>query len=419
MDWLAGLWPPASAANFARDRAFSKDRTCEAACLYREFPFTFGIEEEFFFGHQRSRNVAARIPARLISRAERELGEGVVEHELLQCQVELVSPILETVQAARTHVISSRRKLAQIAAAQGLSLIAAGTHPLATWSEQEITEDPRYDDVLSGFQIIGRRNLFCGLHIHVAIPTDVDRVHVMNRAMRWLPLLLAFSTSSPFWNRRRTGLLSYRQAAYDEWPRSGVPDFFDSEAQYDELVECLVHSGAMKDASFLWWAIRPSVRFPTLELRIADACTDAEDTLALAALYRALIAFLVRNPDHGKDWTAITRRLIDENRWRAKRYGIRAEFIDDRTGAVEPLAVLYGRLIELVQKDAEQLDCTSAFSRLDQVLASGTSADHQLALYAAKRASGSGRLDALKHVVDWLAERSVPPETSAQAAALS
>jgi carboxylate-amine ligase len=378
--------------------------------LHDPFAFTFGIEEEFFISHRRSRNVATQLPMRLIRQAKRALGEDVVEHELLQCQLEIVSPILDSTEAARAHVIGSRRRVAEIADAQNLRLIAAGTHPLASWHEQEITDDPRYDDVLSGFQIIGRRNLFCGLHVHVGIPEGVDRVLIMNRAMRWLPLFLAFSTSSPFWNRYRTGLLSYRQAAYDEWPRSGIPDFYRSEAEYGELASRLVASGAMKDASFMWWAIRPSLHYPTLELRICDACTHPEDTVALASVYRALIAFLVRNPDQGRGWSAITRRVIDENRWRAKRYGTRAQFIDDVTGEVFPLKVICERLRERIAKETEELGCATAFDRLEHILATGTSAHHQLALYTEKRKGGAGRLDALKHVVDWLAEQTTSTE---------
>lgn len=371
--------------------------------------FTFGIEEEFFIGHRRTRNVATRLPKRLVKQAERELGECVT-HELLQCQLELVSPILDSIEGARRHVIESRRTLARIAASQGLSVIAAGTHPLAAWSEQEITAEPRYDQVLKGFQIVGRRNLFCGLHVHVAIPQGIDRVQLMNRAMRWLPLFLAFSTSSPFWNRHRTGLLSYRQTAYDEWPRSGIPDFFANEAQYAQFAERLVRGGAMQDASFLWWAIRPSLYYPTLELRIADACTDANDTVAIAALYRALIAFLIRNPEHGNDWTSITRRVIDENRWRAKRYGTLAEFIDDRTGDAIPLARVFQQLCELVAEDAEQLGCAPAFKQLSTTLRTGTSAHRQVEIYVAKRQAGANRTAALQAVVDWLTEHSVPSD---------
>jgi uncharacterized enzyme len=218
--------------------------------LTRGTELTFGIEEEFFVSHRRSRNVATKLSGRLIKDAKQALGQDIVQHELLQCQLELVSPVLETMTDAIRHVEGSRRIVGAIAAKHGLRLVAAGTHPLAAWREQEITEHPRYDDVVKGFQIVGRRNLFCGLHIHVRVPDGIDRVDLMNRAMRWLPLFLAFSTSSPFWNRQRTGLLSYRQAAYDEWPRSGIPDFFANEQQYAELTARLVSGGAMKDASF-------------------------------------------------------------------------------------------------------------------------------------------------------------------------
>lgn len=377
--------------------------------------FTFGIEEEFFVSHRRTRNVATKPPARLIKHAVREIGEDIVEHELLRCQIELVSPILDSVEAAKRHVIGSRRKLAELAAAQDLALIAAGTHPLAAWSEQEITDDPRYEDVLDGFQIIGRRNLFCGLHIHVRVPDGIDRIDLMNRMVRWLPLFLALSTSSPFWRRHRTGLLSYRQAAYDEWPRSGIPDFFANEAQYNELANRLVTGGAMKDASFMWWVIRPSLHYPTLELRIADACTNPADTIALASLYRALVAFLVRHPQHGRDWSAITRRIVDENRWRAKRYGTRAKFIDDRTAEVTSVADAYRQLRELIDEDVRDLGCEAALERVERVLARGTSADRQIELYVEKRLAGADRITALKAVVDWLAEETIAPIDEAPA----
>lgn len=377
--------------------------------------FTFGIEEEFFVSHRRTRNVATKPPARLIKRAVREIGEDIVEHELLRCQIELVSPILDSVEAAKRHVVGSRRKLAELAAAQDLALIAAGTHPLAAWSEQEITDDPRYEDVLDGFQIIGRRNLFCGLHIHVRVPDGIDRIDLMNRMVRWLPLFLALSTSSPFWRRHRTGLLSYRQAAYDEWPRSGIPDFFANEAQYNELANRLVTGGAMKDASFMWWVIRPSLHYPTLELRIADACTNPADTIALTSLYRALVAFLVRHPQHGRDWSAITRRIVDENRWRAKRYGTRAKFIDDRTAEVTSVADAYRQLRELIDEDVRDLGCEAALERVERVLARGTSADRQIELYVEKRLAGADRITALKAVVDWLAEETIAPIDEAPA----
>jgi carboxylate-amine ligase len=375
--------------------------------VHTRAPLSFGIEEEFFVSHRRTRNVTAKLPARLIKQAQRALGASVVQHELLQCQLEIVSPILASAADARAHVLHTRRSVSRIAAEHDYCLIAAGTHPLAAWRDQVITQDPRYDEILNDFQIVGRRNLFCGLHIHVAVPPGIDRVQLMNRAMRWIPLFLAFSASSPFWNRHLTGLLSYRQAAYDEWPRSGIPDFYADQMEYDALAARLVGSGAMRDASFLWWAIRPSQRFPTLELRIADACTHPDDTLALASIFRALIAFLIRNPEHDAERNAITRCVIEENRWRAKRYGPKAHFIDDLTGEVTPLATVCARLEALISAETDPAECATAFARWREILVNGSSAERQIALYTQGRRAGLNRLEALKHVVDWLAEQTI------------
>lgn len=332
---------------------------------------------------------------------------------MLQSQIEIVSPVFDEVDSAYAEMARLRNGVADVAAEHGLSLLAAGTHPLSAWHLQATTEKPRYARLIDDFQIIGRRNLLCGLHIHVAPPEGTDRVILMNRLMRWIPVFLALSTSSPFWNRQHTGLLSYRQAAYDEWPRTGIPDFFDDEAAYQAFVDLLVSAGSMDGAGALWWAIRPAERFPTLELRIADCCTHLSDAIALAALFRCLVRAHVRRPDIGSPPTPVTRRLIDENRWRAKRYGIDAEFIDEAVGANVPFRVLLQRLRELVAEDAEALRCESALAHLDVILARGTSAHEQIGLYRARRDEGATRIDALCGVVDWLIGVSVPPVSTA------
>ncbi len=266
------------------------------------------------------------------------------------------------------------------------------------WQEQLVTEKRRYDKLMADFRIVSQRNLVCGLHIHVAIPDDVDRIDVMNRAMRWLPVFLALSTSSPFWNHRVTGLLSYRQALYDEWPRSGIPDFFRDEADYQAFVDRMQAAGAISDSSQLWWAIRPALRFPTLEMRIADVCTRLEDALAIAALYRALVATLVANPDMGKARSTHTRRLIDENRWRAKRDGIKAEFILETSNEVVPVAKVVGDLIEACSEQIDRLDCGEALAPIERILSEGTSAHQQLKIYNDSRAAGDESVDALLKV---------------------
>jgi carboxylate-amine ligase len=225
----------------------------------------------------------------------------------------------------------------------------------------------------------------------------------MNRAMPWIPVFLALSTSSPFWNRHVTGLLSYRQAVYDEWPRSGIPDFFDDQRDYDAFTALLQKAAAVPDASYFWWAIRPALKYPTLELRIADVCTRVEDGLALAAAFRCLIAALIRQPQLGKTRSTHTRRIIDENRWRAKRDGTAATFIEEASGAAVALRDKLAEMMQLIAPEAQQLRCEDTVLQLERILESGTSAHAQLRIYNERRAAGNANQLALREVVDWLA----------------
>lgn len=261
---------------------------------------------------------------------------------------------------------------------------------------------------MDDFQIVGRRNVLCGLHVHVAVPPEADRVQLMNRVMPRLPAFLALSCSSPFWNRTPTGLLSYRQSAYDEWPRTGIPDGFADEAQYAQLVERLAAGGSVRDASYLWWAIRPALRYPTLELRICDACTRLRDALAIAALYRCLVRRLVRRPGHAPAWTPFSRRLIDENRWAAKRSGLDARFIDLDGGPPRDCRDVLTDLLDDVAEDARALGAEAALADVRRLMDDGGSARAQLALHDAARERGEPCMKALQSVVDWLVEQTLP-----------
>jgi carboxylate-amine ligase len=380
------------------------------------FPWTFGIEEEFFLAHPRSRSLATSVPRSLLHACRRRYGEAVAP-ELLLSQIELVSPVFERCDHAYDEMMRLRRGVAEIAVEKDLRLLASGTHPIAAWGEQVETPRNRYRNLVEDFQIVARRNVLCGLHVHVAVPPGIDRVVLMNRAMPWLPVFLALSTSSPFWNREPTGLLSYRQAVYDEWPRTGIPDPFADEAEYARFVELLVAGGAAKDASYLWWAIRPATRFPTLELRICDACTRVADTVAIATLFRCLLRFLARRPERAHAWTPFTRRLIDENRWRAKRHGTDAEFLSlDGTPPV-PCRDAVRALLDDVAEDAQALDCEKPLERVRAILDDGTSAHAQLALYRGRRAKGDTPVEALRFVVDWLVAATVSELPSREAPA--
>jgi glutamate---cysteine ligase / carboxylate-amine ligase len=371
------------------------------------FPYTFGIEEEFFLTHPKSRALAVQVPRSFLSACRRRFGEAIAS-ELLWSQIEVVSPVFERHEQAAEEMVRLRRGVAEIAIEKDLRLLAAGTHPISAWREQIETPKDRYRELMEDFQIIARRNVLCGLHIHVAAPPDVDRVVLMNRVMHWLPVFLALSTSSPFWNRNATGLLSYRQAAYDEWPRTGVPDHFRDEEEYGQFAALLAAGGAVKDASFLWWAIRPALRFPTLELRICDACTRVEDTLAIAALYRCVVRRLVLQPELAPVWTPFTRRLIDENRWRAKRFGIDAEFISFDGSPPKMCKAVIADLLALVADDARELGCESELQRVQVLLEEGTSAHAQLKLYRAYRERGDSPAKAMQLVVDWLIAATMP-----------
>lgn len=370
-----------------------------------DFEYTFGIEEEFFLVDPRTRNLVRRPPRTLLQRLKRELGDCFAT-ELLQSQVEITSPVFHDHRQARETMTGLRRQIAALLAHDGLAIVAAGTHPLAAWHVQTGTDSPRYQALIDDFRIIARRNLLCALHIHVAVPPGVDRVALMNRAMSWLPLFLGLSAASPFWGRRQTGLMSYRQVVYYEWPRTGIPDFFADESEYEAFVQLMVRGGAMPDAGHLWWAIRPALRYPTLELRIADSCTRLDDALALAALFRCLVRALVRDPGLGAQRNAGTRRLVEENRWRAARDGTAARFIDEGTGAQMPLPEVLADLERLCQDDIRAFGCRDALQPLREILSGGGSAQHQLAVYRQQREQGARRVDALRAVVDWLLQAS-------------
>lgn len=378
----------------------------------QDHPYTYGVEEEFFLSQADTGAIATRMPQAFLHEVRRRLGDRA-SNELLQSQIELVTAVCADVAALERAVVGNRRVVAEIAKRYDLALVAAGTHPLAEWREQNLTQKPRYRQLVSDFQIIGRRNLLCGLHVHVAPPPDQDRVDVMNRILAYTPIFLALSCSSPFWNRQGTGLMSYRQAAYDEWPRTGIPEFFAGEADYDAFVRQLVQAGVIDNASYLWWAVRVSATYPTIELRIADACTDVHDALCIANLFRCLVRAAVRNPSLGRARMSTTRLLIEENRWQAKRHGIAAQFIDEfGSGERLPFAERLEQLLALIAEDVTHFGCEDAVAQARRILERGTSADQQVAEFKRVRDQGATRAEACREVARWLAAHSAPAHTS-------
>jgi carboxylate-amine ligase len=363
--------------------------------------YTIGIEEEYFLVDAHSRMVTEAMPEKFLAAAKSALGRQVMP-EFLQSQIEVVTRPHVDMAAAAAELKRLRGTLAAIAAEHGLAIIAAGTHPTANWRSSQQTPKERYDAVMQDLQMIGHRDLLCGMHVHVELPNPDERVDVMYRMLPYLPLFLALSTSSPFWQSRRTGLKGYRLAAYDELPRTGVPELLRTREEFDAYVAALVRAGVIADSSYIWWAIRPSLDNPTLELRAPDCCTLAEDSIAIAALFRSLARRLVRNPWRNWDLTPVMRALVVENKWRAQRYGVHGTFVNiDGEGAVS-VADFLEQVIEDVSSDAEALGCADELRRCRSIVASGTSADAQLAVYEAQIQQGASRERALDAVSDWL-----------------
>jgi carboxylate-amine ligase len=362
--------------------------------------YTFGIEEEYFLIDAQTKSVARAMPETFLGEAK-EATNGQVGGEFLQSQIEAKTLPHHDIATAHAELRHLRQTVAAIAARHGLAILAAGTHPTADWGRSQQSEGERYDAVMDDLQMIGRRNMLCGLHVHVELPDPDDRVDVMTRMLPFLPLFIALATSSPFWRSRPTGLMGYRLAAYDELPRTGVPELFRNKDEFDAYVAALVKAGVMQDSSYVWWSIRPSLNLPTLELRAPDCPTLVDDSIAIAALYRSLARRLVRNPQINRDIDAVGRAIVVENKWRAQRYGVHGSFVGEH-GAIS-IADFVEQVLEETSSDADALGCLAEVQRCRTIVGSGTSADTQMALFE-RHGKTEGRAFALGAVTEWLAQ---------------
>ena len=363
--------------------------------------YRFGIEEEYFLADAETRGT----PRRSVKPFHAEVGESLPEagRELLQCQVEVCTPPSWDFAEARTVLARQRATLAEIGARHELLVFAAGTHPVANWSRQVPTKGDRYRGILRDVGLAGRRSLICGMHVHVEVPVPEARVGLMNRLLPFQPLLFALSASSPFWQGKPTGLIAYRLSAFGELPRTGLPELFMHDCDYERYVRIMTKAGAIQDASYLWWSLRPSIKFPTLELRIADSCTRLEDALTIAALFRCLVRLVVRRPELNAGIDGVTRALANENLWRAQRSGIEAEMIDEAREEALPYGEALEGMLALIEEDAAALGCTAEVRNARAILRDGTSADRQIAAFEAAREAGLTNRQGLDAVVDWLA----------------
>jgi carboxylate-amine ligase len=367
---------------------------------------TLGIEEEYLLVDPDTRDLVGDPPPDFMQDCRAQLGDHVTP-EFLRSQVEIGTPVCASVKEARHHLVALRGTLCRTAEKHGMRLFAASTHPSAHWDNQAHTPKKRYDDLARDLQGTVRRLLICGMHVHIGIEDPDLRIDLMNQAKYFLPHLLALTTSSPFWQGHKMGLHSYRLSVFDGMPRTGPPDSFQSWAEYQRLLDRMIAAGVIEEASKIWWDLRPSAHFPTLEIRIADVCTRLEDALTVAALYQCLIHRLVRLRRQNLKWREYPRVMLRENRWLAQRSGETGRLMDLGKGEQVPYAALLEEIIAIVREDAEALDCVAEVEHARTILARGTSATRQLRVYDEAITAGADEAQALRQVVDHILEETV------------
>ena len=341
--------------------------------------FTLGIEEEFAIVAPETRELRSHIQE-ILEGGKVTLKEQI-KPEMHQSVVELGTEICQSIADARHHVIDLRSKLGALAGASGLKIASAGTHPFSHWHDQLITEGERYETIVKDMGLLARANLIFGLHVHVGIPDRESAIHVMNQARYFLPHIYALSVNSPFWVGRNTGLKGYRLKVFERFPRTGIPDSFESLSEYDDYCKLLVKTGCIDNPKKIWWDIRLHPFFDTLEVRVCDAQSRVDDTLAITALIQAVIVKLYKLFRRNTTFRVYRRRLLDENRWRASRYGIDGKLIDfGREAEVETRSLLT-ELLEFVSTEVDELGSNREMAHIERIMREGTGADRQLAVW--------------------------------------
>ncbi|MCP5418845.1 MAG: carboxylate-amine ligase [Chromatiaceae bacterium] len=369
--------------------------------MTKEPRFTIGIEEEYLLVDRESRNLIRELPESMLPECEKLLG-GQVTAEFFQSQIEVGTRVAGSVREARADLARLRKVVSGQARQYGMELMAASIHPFADWESLQRTRKERYQTLEHDLQGVVRRLMISGMHVHVGLEDEDLRIDLMNQVNYLLPHLLALSTSSPFWRGEDTGLKSYRIAVWNEMPRTGLPEQFESYAEYKRYIDVMINAGLIEDSTKIWWDIRPSNRFPTLEMRISDLCTRLDDAVCIATLYQCWLRMLYRLKVRNQRWRTYPRFLINENRWLAQRYGIDKGLVDFGRGQLIPFADLVEEMIELVHEDAEALDCVDELFHAREILARGTSAHWQITTFRTAKEAGATTGEALREVVDML-----------------
>ena len=370
--------------------------------------YTLGIEEEFQIVDPQTRELRSHVSA-ILEEGRRILGEQV-KPEMIQSQVEVGTGICRNITEARADITNLRSVISMLARNNGLRIVAASTHPISHWSDQRIFDDAHYTLLIEELQMVARSLLIFGLHVHVGVADRDRQVHIMNAARYFLPHVLALSTSSPFWLGVNTGLKSYRSEVFKKFPRTDIPDHFDSYASFQRYVELLLKTNSISNPKKIWWDVRMHPNFPTLEFRVCDIPTRVDDTVAIAALFQAIVARLDSLIERNLGFRLYRRMLIQENKWRAVRYGLDGKMIDFGKQKEVPTRDLIRELLDFVDDVLDPLGSRREVEHIHTILERGTSADEQLEVF---QETGD-----LKSVVDRLMERTVenvPQESGAGA----
>ena len=355
---------------------------------------TIGIEEEYQIIDPETRELTSYITEFLEQGAM--VFRDQVKPEFLQSQIEVGSKVCQDIKEAKREVKKLRNLVGEIADKNNRKILAAGTHPFSRWNDQTITDRDRYHGLLDSMQYVARRLLIFGMHIHVGIPDRNLQIDLMNQMSYFMPHILTLSTSSPFWWGHNTGLKSYRSIIFEDLPRTGVPERFNSALEYDEYIGTLVNSGCIDEPTKIWWDIRPHPKFPTLEFRVCDCTTKVDEVIAIAALIQALVAKLIQLRRKNQTWRIYRRTLIAENKWRALKDGIHGNLIDFGKESEVPVKQLMEEMLELVDDVVDELGTRQEIEYIRTILEHGTSADRQVKCF-----EETGSLEA---VVDQLIE---------------
>lgn len=368
---------------------------------------TFGVEEEFFLIDPDTRDLLAEPDPRIFEACAANCGPHKIVHEFLRTQIETNTRVCSSVADVRAALLETRRIVAEAATEFGARPLASSTHPFAAWRSQVVTPRKRYQSIEMTLQDAVRRLIIGGMHVHLGFGDADSRIRVMTALRRHLPLLHALSTSSPFSGGRATGFKSYRLNIFGGLPRTGMPAPLGSQADFERVVDNYRRMNFIKDGSELWWDIRPSRSYPTIELRICDICPDLEDAAAVTALYACLARRLLRLDRQGALPPEPPTEIIVENRWLAARYGVLAFLGDAESGGRVDIEDYAGNLVEELAEDARALDCGAELRRVLDIVRLGSGADRQIDHYRLRLLEGDSEQEALRAVVDLTAAETV------------